>query len=170
VSEKPLAKRHFRKFSETLNLRLPLKNSYDRPQTLPKRVSDYPQHFIFWRQNKFFVRFVWSRISFLLILVKIWPIIWGSYELTDVTINFLAIFCFRCTCDHLCTSQKRPETIYFSSSRSQILRLFILPSIRTDLAMYFLSYVLGLSLTRIGRYGYLARPITSVRTTIKNPG
>ena len=32
---------------QTLNGRLPLKLGSDRPQTLPKRVSDDPQHFIF---------------------------------------------------------------------------------------------------------------------------
>ena len=37
----------FENLYETLNSRLPLKHSSDRPQTLPKRVSDDPQHFIF---------------------------------------------------------------------------------------------------------------------------
>ena len=32
---------------QTLNGRLPLKLGSDRPQTLPKRVSDDPRHFIF---------------------------------------------------------------------------------------------------------------------------
>ena len=62
----------FRFFCETLNGRLPLKHSSDRPQTLPKRVSDDPQHFIFRRQNIFFVTFFRPQKSFLLILVRIW--------------------------------------------------------------------------------------------------
>ena len=36
---------------ETLNGRLPLEISSDRPQTLGKRVSDDPRHFIFRRQK-----------------------------------------------------------------------------------------------------------------------
>ena len=36
----------------TLNGRLPLKHGSDRPQTLPKRVSDDSQHFIVRRQTK----------------------------------------------------------------------------------------------------------------------
>ena len=90
---------------ETLNSSLPLKHSSDRPQTLPKRVSDYPQHFIFRRQEKKIIGFFRSRNSFSLVFVKIW----GSYELTDVTIKFLSIVCFRCTCDHLCTTPKRSQ-------------------------------------------------------------
>ena len=43
--------REFRKFLETLNGGLPLKHSSDRPQTLPKRVSDDSQHFIFRRRK-----------------------------------------------------------------------------------------------------------------------
>ena len=39
-------------FLETLNGRLPLKHSSDWPQTLPKRVSDDPRHFIFRRRTK----------------------------------------------------------------------------------------------------------------------
>ena len=49
-------------FLETLNGRLPLKHSSDRPQTLPKRVSDDPRHFIFRRPQKFFRRFFWTEI------------------------------------------------------------------------------------------------------------
>ena len=37
---------------QTLNGHLPLKLGSDRPQTLPKRVSDDPRHFIF-RRNFF---------------------------------------------------------------------------------------------------------------------
>ena len=44
--------REFRFFFETLNGRLPLKLRSDRPQTLPKRVSDDPRHFIFRRPRK----------------------------------------------------------------------------------------------------------------------
>ena len=47
-------------FSETLNGRLPLEDGSDRRETLPKRVSDDPQHFIFRRRKKFFVGFVRS--------------------------------------------------------------------------------------------------------------
>ncbi len=36
---------------QTLNGRLPLKLGSDRPQTLPKRVSDDPRHFIFRRKK-----------------------------------------------------------------------------------------------------------------------
>ena len=43
-------------FFETLNGRLPLKHSSDRPQTLPKRVSDDPRRFIFRRPTIFFWR------------------------------------------------------------------------------------------------------------------
>ena len=57
---------------QTLNGRLPLKLGSDRPQTLPKRVSDDPRHFIFRRQKHFVVGFVRSRKSFLLLLVKFW--------------------------------------------------------------------------------------------------
>ena len=39
---------------ETLNGRLPLKHSSDRPQTLPKRVSDDPRRLIFRRPKIFF--------------------------------------------------------------------------------------------------------------------
>ena len=44
----------FKDFSKTLNDHLPLKHSSDRPQTLPKRVSDDPRHFIFRRRKNFF--------------------------------------------------------------------------------------------------------------------
>ena len=37
---------------QTLNSRLPLKLGSDRRETLPKRVSDDPQHFIFRRTTK----------------------------------------------------------------------------------------------------------------------
>ena len=37
---------------KTLNGRLPLKLRSDRPQTLPKRVSDDPRHFIVRRRKK----------------------------------------------------------------------------------------------------------------------
>ena len=40
---------------QTSNGRLPLKHGSDRRETLPKRVSDDPQHFIFRRRKKFFV-------------------------------------------------------------------------------------------------------------------
>ena len=51
--------REFRKFSETLNGRLPLKHGSDRPETLPKRVSDDSRHFIFRRRKpKFFSIFL----------------------------------------------------------------------------------------------------------------
>ena len=36
---------------QTLNGRLPLKLGSDRPQTLPKRVSDDPRHFIVRRKQ-----------------------------------------------------------------------------------------------------------------------
>ena len=90
------------KFSKTLNDRLPLKHSSDRPQTLPKRVSDDPQHFIFRRRKKLFVGFFRSWTSFSLVFVKFW----GSWDFTPVKFKFLAIFCFRWTCYHLCTTQK----------------------------------------------------------------
>ena len=43
---------------ETLNDRLPHKYNSDRPQTLPKPVSDDPRHFIFRGGTKFFRRIV----------------------------------------------------------------------------------------------------------------
>ena len=36
---------------QTLNGHLPLRLGSDRPQTLPKRVSDDPRHFIFRRRK-----------------------------------------------------------------------------------------------------------------------
>ena len=39
-------------FLQTLNTRLPFKLGSVWPQTLPKRVSDDPRHFIFRRQKK----------------------------------------------------------------------------------------------------------------------
>ena len=42
---------------QTLNGRLPLKLGSDRPQTLPKRVSDDPRHFIFrWNFVRYFCK------------------------------------------------------------------------------------------------------------------
>ena len=43
---------NFEKISQTLNGRLPPEDSSDWPQTWPKRVSDDPRHFIFWRPQK----------------------------------------------------------------------------------------------------------------------
>ena len=47
----------FQNFSKTSNDRPPLENRSDRRQTLPKRVSDDPQHLIFRRQNIKTIRF-----------------------------------------------------------------------------------------------------------------
>ena len=41
-------------FLQTLNTRLPFKLGSVWPQTLPKRVSDDPRHFIFRRRKNFF--------------------------------------------------------------------------------------------------------------------
>ena len=43
---------------QTLNGRLPLKLGSDRRETLPKRVSDDPGHFIFRRRTCFFGKIV----------------------------------------------------------------------------------------------------------------
>ena len=89
----------------SLNSRLPLKHGSDRPQTLPKRVSDDPQHFIFRRRTNFFVGIFRSWTSFSLVFVKFL----GSWDFMPVKFKFLAIFCFRWTCYHLCTTQKRQK-------------------------------------------------------------
>ena len=55
---------------QTLNGRLPLKLGSDRPQTLPKRVSDDPRHFIFRRRKKCFDENFGSQNQFFIILVR----------------------------------------------------------------------------------------------------
>ena len=72
-------------FFETLNGRLPLEDGSDWRETLPKRVSDDPQHLIFRRQKKngnFFV----PKKQFFAILAKFLK----SNDRTDVKIEFYA--------------------------------------------------------------------------------
>ena len=51
-------------FFKTLNGRLPLKQGYDRRETLPKRVSDDSQRFIFRRQKILFDEKIWILKTF----------------------------------------------------------------------------------------------------------
>ena len=46
---------------ETLNGRLPLEHGSNRHETLPKRVSDDSQRFIFRRQKNFFDEIFWIK-------------------------------------------------------------------------------------------------------------
>ena len=60
----------FRFFFETSNGRLPLEISSDRPQTLPKRVSDDPRRFIFRRQKQIFGEIFGSKFHFFATLAR----------------------------------------------------------------------------------------------------
>ena len=60
----------FRFFFETSNGRLPLEISSDRPQTLPKRVSDDPRRFIFRRQKQIFGENFGSKFHVFAILAR----------------------------------------------------------------------------------------------------
>ncbi len=71
-----------------MNGRLPLKQSPYGRQTLPRRVSDDSQHFIFRRSKKKSDLFGLGN-PFFGILVAFW----GSYAKTDVNGRFLAICC-----------------------------------------------------------------------------
>ena len=87
---------------ETLNGRLPLKHGSDQAQTLPKRVSDDLQHFIFRRRKILFHEIFGFEILFFDIFVRILR----SYAFLDFKIRLLAIFCSRYTYSEVCTTKK----------------------------------------------------------------
>ena len=78
-------------FFETSNGRLPPKHGSDRRETLPKRVSDDPRHFIFRRRKIFFGETNRSRNC---VCRSFWQVLEErSYMKMEVTGGFLAIFC-----------------------------------------------------------------------------
>ena len=78
---------HFsKKFFEISNGRLPLEHSSDRPQTLGKRVSDDPRHFIFRQRKIKFGEVFGSKNKLFAILARFLR----SNDQTDVKIEFYA--------------------------------------------------------------------------------
>ena len=100
-----------------------LEHGSDRPQTLPKRVSDDPRQSNF-RPKKFFsARFFRSRRSFFAFLARFWSL----QRKTDLEIIFLAIFRSRWTYYELCTTKfhqkyvrRRPEVCYASTPTTPV--------------------------------------------------
>ena len=100
-------RKRFRKFFETSNGRLPLKHSSDRPQTLPKRVSDDPQHFIFRRRKILFGEIFGSKNRFFAILA--WFL--RSYGQMDLKIRFSVKFCSRYTFPEVCATKNHENDV-----------------------------------------------------------
>ena len=93
--------REFRQFFETSDEGLPLKHSSDRPQTLPKRVSDDPRHFIFRRREFVFSEIFGSKNRFFAILAGFLR----SYSQMQPKIRFGVKFCSRDTCPEVCPTK-----------------------------------------------------------------
>ena len=66
-----------------------------------------PVNSIFGEQKKLVDEIFRSRTSFFASFGQFWRI----WRLTDLKINFLALFCFRCTYSGVCTTKNRPSTI-----------------------------------------------------------
>ena len=92
---------------QTLIGRLPLEQGSDRRETLPKRVSDDSQRFIFRRQKNFIDEIFGSKILFFANLV------WFSrfYGRTDVKISFRVKFCSRLTYSQVCTTENHENSV-----------------------------------------------------------
>ena len=94
-------------FYKTLNGRLPLKHSSDWPQTLPKRVSDDPQHFIFRRRKKKLAKFSDRKISFSQFLLGFW----GARRVLTSKSASGAFFGFRCTYSEPYATKNWPKPV-----------------------------------------------------------
>ena len=87
-------------FRETSNDRLPLELGSVRPQTLPKRVSDNPRHFMF-RKSKKIGEIFGSKNQFFINLARFsW-----SWSQMDIKISFSVKFCFRYKYSEVCTTK-----------------------------------------------------------------
>ena len=74
-----------------------------RRETLRKRVSDDSRQLNVRRTTFFFDDLFSRRTSFFVFLGQFW----SFYRQTDLTINFPAIFCFRCSYYEVCTTKNR---------------------------------------------------------------
>ena len=106
---------------QTLNGRLPLKQSSHSHETWPKYGSDDSQHFIFRHRKNFFGEHFGSKNQFFADFVGFR----GSCDQTDVNSNLYVKFCFRTTDSEVCTTENHREYVCFTSN----LDLDLLPCI-----------------------------------------
>ena len=92
---------------QTLNGRLHLKHGADRREILPKRVSDDPRQVNFRPKKKIVDEFFWRQTTFFAFMSQFSR----PDRQTDLKIESLALFRFKCTYYEVCTTKNRRKYV-----------------------------------------------------------